>query len=122
MEKKHFVHGGDVQAISSTLPSTAKKVPNKPVAYGEKSGHLHVITGDVELFEDANGNMYACVGGEGATLQHTHESIFDNNFSSQRVYQKADHKPVKLNSNTTYRISIHKKYNPLKQFWENVKD
>jgi len=122
MDTKHFVHGGDVQAISHAIPARAKKIANKPVAYGEKSGHLHVITGDVELFEDENGNIFASVGSDGATLQHTHESIFDNNFASQRIYQKADHKPVKLRPSTTYKVSIHKRYNPLARHWENVKD
>jgi hypothetical protein len=119
---KHFVHGGDVQAISSKIPSDAKPMAHKPIALGEKSGHMHIVTGDVQLFVDSKGTMYAAVGSDGATLQHVHESIFDGQYNSRKVYQKADHKPVKLKPNTDYKFGIHKRYNPLARHWEASKD
>ena len=122
MKNKHFVHGGDVQAITHEIPKDAKKIAQKPIALGEKSGHMHIVTGDVELFEDASGNIFASVGSDGACLQHVHESIFDNNYSTQKVYSKADHNPVTLKPNTTYRFGIHKRYNPLSKHWEKVID
>jgi hypothetical protein len=117
MNNKHFVHGGDVQAISSTIPKNAKPMGHKPIALGEKSGHMHVVTGDVQLFIDDNGVMYGAVGSDGATLQHVHESIFDGNYNSQKIYQKADHNQVSLKPNTNYMFGIHKRYNPLAKHW-----
>ena len=85
MSNRHFVHGGDVQAISSSIPKNAKKMEHKPIALGEKSGHMHIVTGDVQLFIDDDGTMYASVGENGATLQHVHESIFDGQYNSNKI-------------------------------------
>lgn len=119
---RHFVHNGDVQAITSPIPKNAKKISNKPIALGEKSGHMHIVTGDVELFEDENGDVFAAVGSDGATLQHIHESVFNGNYSTKTIFPKADHKHIPLKPNTTYRMGIHKRYNPLAKHWESVKD
>jgi hypothetical protein len=121
-QNQHFVHGGDVQALSCRIPANAKKISHKPIALGEQSGHMHIVTGDVTLFEDENGNIFCSVGADGATLQHVHESTFDGKYDSQRVYAKADHKPVTLKPNTDYKFGIHKRYNPLARHWEKVKD
>jgi hypothetical protein len=122
MSKKHFVHGGDVQAISSSIPKNAKPMAHKPIALGEKSGHMHIVTGDVQLFIDDQGIMYASVGNNGATLQHVNESVFDGQYNSNKIYQKADHKQVPLKPNTDYKFGIHKRYNPLARHWEASKD
>ncbi len=122
MKKQHFVHGGDVQMLSSELPKNAKKISHKPLALGEKSGHMHVATGDVELFEDDNGSMFVRVGDGGGMLQHVHETVFTGDYTKSLVYSKADHNPVTLKPNTTYRVGIHKRYNPLARYWEQVKD
>jgi hypothetical protein len=122
MKKKHFVHGGDVQAITvDSLPSKAVKIDHKPIALGEKSGHMHIATGDVSLYEE-DGRIYAVVGERGGNLQHVHESIFNNDYNTDKIISKADHKPVTLKPNSTYMFGIHKRYNPLEKFWEKAKD
>ena len=122
-DKKHFVHGGDVQALEAKLPAGAKKIAHKPIALGEKSGHMHIVTGqDVELFEDENGNIFAAVGNDGATLQHVHESVFNGQYNTNSVYPKADHKPVTLKPNTVYKFGIHQRYQPFKKVWEKSLD
>ena len=123
VKNNHFVHGGDVQAMECVLPSGVKKIEHKPIALGEHSGHMHVVTGkDVALFEDEDGNIYGVTGNDGATLQHVHESLFDGKYDSKRIYSKADHNPVTLKPNTTYKFGIHKKYNPFQKVWEKVQD
>ena len=118
--KKEFLHQGDVQMITSELPKNAKQIEKKPVALGEKSGHQHVITGEYELFEH-EGNMYAKVMTGGAILQHIHKSKFTN-FQEGEILEKADHKHIILKPNTTYKIGIHKKYNPFQKVWDKVED
>ena len=124
MKNRHFVHGGDVQAITiSSLPANCKEISNKPIALGEKSGHMHIATGpDVRLMEDAEGNLFAVTGEAGGFLQHVHQSNFDGNYRTDRIIGKADHKPVTLRPNSVYKFGIHKRYNPLQQFWEKAKD
>jgi hypothetical protein len=119
--KKQQGHAGDVQFKQiASLPKSAKQIANTPIAYGEKSGHVHVVTGDVELFE-LDGKMFAAVGKDGAVLQHLHESVFKNRYEAKEPLQKADHNPIKLGEGT-YEFGIHKKYNPFSKVFERVLD
>jgi hypothetical protein len=120
MKNKQQGHQGDVQFKSVSLPKGAKKVEHKPLALGEHSGHLHAVTGDVELYE-FEGRTFAKVGGDGAFLQHVHDSIFKNRYGLKKPIEKADHKPIKLNPGV-YEFGIHKKYNPFSKVWEKVID
>lgn len=122
--KKDFIHTGDVQAVESTLPKTAKTISKKPVAFGEKSGHLHVITGDYEMLEcEKTKDVFVKVGKNGAWSQHVHETIWKNaNYDTLEQLQKADHKPARLLPNKIYKIGIHKSYNPYKKIFEKVID
>ena len=119
-EQKGFQ--GDVQfrAISG-LPEGAKKINPTPLAYGEKSGHLHVVTGDAELFE-FEGKMYAVVGNDGAFLQHVHTSVFNEQYELNALLPKADHRPIALKPNTVIVFGIHKRYNPFAKVFERVLD
>jgi hypothetical protein len=94
-------HQGDVQFASiEKLPAKAVKITNRPIAYGEHSGHQHVLTGDVELFE-FEGKIFASVGGDGARLQHVHESNFTAKcWESTEEIQKADHESHLLPAGT----------------------
>jgi hypothetical protein len=116
-------HQGDVQFRQITaIPSTAKQVKNQPVAYGEHSGHQHCLTGDVALFMAEDGTFFAAVGGDGATLQHVHESYFkESDWVSTKTIQKADHDPLHLPAGN-YEIWIQNSYNPYSKLMEKVID
>ena len=123
-QTKDFIHTGDVQAIESVLPQNIKKIAKKPVAYGEKSGHLHVITGDYDMYEDVETkDVYVTIGAKGAWSQHVHETIWKkSNYDTLDVLTKADHSPSRLLPNLTYRIGIHQCYDPYKKIKERVID
>lgn len=114
-------HQGDVQFKSAELPRTAKKIDKKILAYGEHSGHCHVITGDYELYEDG-GNTYAVIGNDGAILQHIYEKNLGNNWEYNKPLPQADHNAIELKPNTTLMFGIHKQYNPFSRVWEAVQD
>ena len=115
-------HQGDVQfREESELPNTAKKIENQPLAYGEHSGHIHVATGDCELFMDGD-NVYVKTGNDGAYLQHIFEQNFGNRYDYNKPMEKADHNPIKLKPNAVFLIGIHKQYNPFGDIWERVAD
>lgn len=122
-EKRDFVHTGDVQVIESVIPSNAKPIPKEPVAYGEKSGHLHVITGDYEMLSDGTFH-YVKVGKKGAYSQHVHESNFNkvSGYDSLELLEKADHKPARLLPNKVYKVGVHQAYDPYKKIKERVID
>lgn len=119
--KSQKFHQGDVQAVETTLPKNCKPIQKKPIAFGEKHGHQHIITGDYEMYEDEKSNIYVTVGINGAVLQHIHQSNFVG-FDSMEVKPKADHHPIQLKPNSTWCFGIHKKYNPFSKIWEKVID
>ena len=122
MNKELRGHQGDVQFKSiSSIPSTAKKVANKPIALGEHSGHMHVLTGDVQMFE-FEGRIICAVGSDGARLQHVHESNFtDASWTKTEELQKADHNSHLLPEGN-YEFYIQNSYNPYSKLMEKVID
>jgi len=115
-------HQGDVfYKTLSTLPKSAKKITNKPIALGEHSGHCHVLTGDVEMFE-IEGRMVAVVGNDGAMLQHIHESkLTSKSWIENKLIEKADHNPHTLKPGI-YEFWIQNAYNPYAKLMEKVID
>ncbi|WP_343668698.1 hypothetical protein [Chitinophaga sp.] len=115
-------HQGDVQFKSiGSIPANAKKVANKPIALGEHSGHMHVLTGDVQMFE-IDGRIVCAVGSDGARLQHVHESNFtDASWTKTDELQKADHNSHLLPEGN-YEFFIQNSYNPYSKLLEQVID
>lgn len=114
-------HQGDVIGMSTVLPKGAVKIKQKPIALGEHSGHMHVVTGDVELYQ-FEGRTFAVVGSDGASLQHVHESNFnDNMYASKKHISIADHKAIDLEPGT-YEMVIQNAYNPFNKVFERVQD
>lgn len=115
-------HQGDVQfANIKSLPKGAVKIQNKPLALGEHSGHMHVLTGEVELFEH-NGTLFACVGSDGARLQHVHESNFkESHWITTEELPIADHGSHLLPEGI-YEFYIQNSYNPYSKLMEKVID
>lgn len=116
-------HQGDVQfAQISKLPEGAKPISMKPLALGEHSGHMHVLTGkNVQLFEH-DGKIFAAVGSDGANLQHIHESkLSARAWHSTQVIEKADHEPHLLPEGV-YEFHIQNAFNPYAKAMEKVVD
>lgn len=116
-------HQGDVQfAKIDRLPANAKPIPAKPLALGEHSGHMHILTGpDVQLFE-VDGKIFASVGSDGASLQHIHESkLSEPAWISTEPLEKADHEPHVLPEGV-YEFHVQNAYNPYSKLMEQVVD
>lgn len=115
-------HQGDVQfARIIEMPKGAIKITNKPIALGEHSGHMHILTGDVQMFE-FEGRLIAAVGSDGARLQHIHESnLTDKAWLSPDELKIADHNSHLLPAGT-YEFWIQNAYNPYTKLMEQVID
>ena len=115
-------HQGDVQFRSiNSLPKGAVPISNKPIALGKHSGHMHGLTGDVQMFE-YEGRVYHTVGSDGAMLQHVHESNFnDKLWKTAKRITKADHEPH-LFPEGVYEFYIQNSYNPYSKLMEQVLD
>ncbi|MES2112316.1 MAG: hypothetical protein V4577_26400 [Bacteroidota bacterium] len=115
-------HQGDVQfAFIKELPKGAVRISNKPIALGEHSGHMHVLTGDVEMFE-FEGRIITVIGKDGARLQHVHESNFtDKCWTSPDELKIADHNSHLLPTGVC-EFWIQNAYNPYSKIMEQVID
>ena len=115
-------HQGDVEfKMIDSIPITAKRTDNTPLAYGEVSGHVHVLTGEVECFED-NGRRFARIKGDGARLQHIHESNLKSEFLIETKELPAmDHKSILLPPGI-YEFGIQKQYDPFEEVFKQVQD
>ena len=122
METKIRAHQGDVQIkMIDRLPDNATKVENKPLAYGEISGHVHILTGDVNLFE-MKGKTYAVIGNDGGRMQHVLENkLMPKCMTEVQELPVADHKSILLPSGT-YEIGIQKQFNPYEKVFIRVID
>lgn len=117
-------HQGDLQFKTvDSLPANAKKIPHTPLALGEHSGHMHVLTGDVDIYETEQETRFAVIGEKGAWLQHVHEKNFKLlNYADLKPMQHEDHLPVKIRPNQILEFGIHKKFDPFQKVWNNVID
>jgi len=115
-------HQGDVQFKQITaLPKNVKKTKNAPLAYGEISGHIHVITGDVELYENKE-RRFAKVGREGARLQHILEgNLTPFCMTETKELPVADHKSILL-APGFYEFGIQQQYDPFNEVFKQVID
>lgn len=124
MKKTNLLQGhqGDVQFKQiKNLPANVKKIANKPIALGEHSGHMHILTGDVELFE-VEGKIIAAVGADGARLQHIHESkLTPQAWTKTQEIEKADHNSHLLPEGV-FEFWIQNSYNPYSKLMEQVID
>lgn len=121
------IHGGDVQLYGiDSLPTEltpCKSIESRIIARGETSGHCHVLTGNVEMFEDADGNKYAVVNGDGAYHQHYKEVMLtEQTFTENRNISNADHtKPCWIPAGK-YKIGIDQQYDPTNGFLTKNRD
>jgi len=123
MKQDQKGHGGDCQFRTiPQLPPNAKRIEPTPLAYGEHSGHIHVVTGDVEMYE-VEGSRFAVIGENGAWLQHVHEDRFKLlNYKDLKPMQHEDPLPIQLKPNQVIQFGRHKKYDPFGKTFLKVID
>ena len=119
-------HQGDVQIFEvDSIPQNAKKITKSFFAKSEKSGHVHALVGDYELFADPKieGAFYVKVFGEGAILNHTLESNITSPsfFDKKTVTEVADHRPTFFQPGM-YRVGIQQRVDPFAGVWNRVRD
>lgn len=134
VDSKQIVHAnGDIETVTllktkekfeeiANQPFSWVKIEHKPLALGEHSGHMHVLTGpNVELFEH-EGKIFACVGADGARLQHVHDSNF-----KPACYLRVEELPIADHASHllpagVYEFHIQNAFNPYAKMMEKVID
>lgn len=118
---EQHAHGGDAQFYSiDGLPKGARKITDpkeKIIARGETSGHAHIVTGDVEMFEH-NGQLFAVVGKDGAYHQHYKENmITEKTFLAKENISNCDHVKDCPIAPGVYAIGLDRQYDPHEGIW-----
>lgn len=118
---KQQFHGGDVQGYQiDKLPNGANKVSSvekRIIARGETSGHCHILTGDVELYE-LDGQLFAVVGRDGAFHQHIQETdVREETFKINKNISNCDHTKDCPIPEGIYALGIDQQYDPHAELW-----
>ena len=121
MEKIKIMQGDVISWTIENLPEGEVRTENKPVALGERHGHAHVVTGDVERYEAA-GRVFFLVKTI-ALLQHIQIEAMKNpsDWETTGLLPMADHKPHTLPAGL-YEFCIQNEYNPYEKVFQKVID
>lgn len=120
-------HGGDVQGHGIYgLPEGLTKVTSiseRIIARGETSGHAHILTGDVEIFKDKEGRLFAAVGKDGAYHQHYKEKmIVEKTFKAKKNISNCDHTKECFIPEGYYALGLDRQYDPHEEVWKKNVD
>lgn len=94
-----------------------KKVANNIIARGEVSGHSHIAVGEVEVYEDANGDIILDVRGE-AAIKHLLEEAFTK---EKKEVWTGEHADIKLQPGT-YKYVPQVEFDPYEDAIRRVAD
>lgn len=114
-------HQGDTQWFTiNGIPSNAKKIKKQFIAASEKSGHVHALSGNYDMYEYEDGFVIDVK--EDSVLNHTsNASLNDENWKTPVTLPMKDHNPSTI-SKGVYFVGIQRRFNPLESFMERVKD
>lgn len=94
-----------------------KKVANNIIARGEVSGHSHIAVGDVDVWEDENGDIILDVHGE-AAIKHLLEEAF---VKEGKEVWTGEHADIKL-APGTYKYVPQLENDPYNEVIKRVQD
>lgn len=114
-------HQGDTQWFTiDEIPETAKKIENSFIARSEKSGSVHVLCGDYDMYEYEEGFIMDVK--EPCILNHTFESNLSQcSIKEARELPLKDHRHSVINPGK-YIVGIQRRYDPLQKLWKKVVD
>ena len=118
---KQVGHQGDTQWYEITkIPEDAKKIKKQFLAASEKTGHVHALSGNYELYEVNDGFIVNVK--EDSILNHTEKSVLnENNWNKPVILPSKDHNPSVIKKGLYY-VGIQRKFNPLEKHFEKVRD
>ena len=118
---KQVGHQGDTQWFSiDEIPENAKKVEKQFLAASEKTGHVHALSGNYDLYEVEDGFIVDVK--EDSVLNHTLKTLLnEKSWNEPKTLPSQDHKPSVIKKGLYY-VGIQRKFNPLEKHFEQVRD
>jgi hypothetical protein len=118
---KQVGHQGDTQWYSiNSVPENAKLINKQFIAASEKSGNVHALTGEYEMYEVEDGFIIDAKGD--CMLNHTMESALnEKTWNEPKELPVRDHRSSVIKKGL-YFVGIQRKFNPLSKIMEKVRD
>ena len=117
------LHQGDTQWFElQQLPSDLKKVEKQYIAASERSGSMHALFGNYEMYEAENGFVIDCK--EACILNH---SLIETlklsgvSMDEAKVLPKKDHRHTQIGKGI-YFVGIQNRFDPLSAIKKRVID
>lgn len=116
-----FGHQGDTQWFNiDIIPENAKKMKKQFIAASEKTGHVHALSGNYDMYEYDDGFVMEIH--EDCMLNHTVKSALNEKTWDIPVQlPERDHRSSTIPKGVYY-IGIQQRFNPLSKMLEKVKD
>lgn len=117
----HIEYKMDTQWFSvNGVPSNAKKLNKQFIAASEKTGNVHALSGNYDMYEVEDGFVIDVK--EDCMLNHTAEELLNEETWSKPVELPArDHRSSTIKKGT-YFVGIQRRFNPLAKQMEKVRD
>lgn len=119
--KEQVGHQGDVQWYAvDAIPEGAEKMEKQFIAASEKSGHVHALSGNYDMYKHNDGFVIDVK--EDCVLNHTDASLLNAMaWQKPQVLPEKDHHPSTIKKGVYY-VGIQRKFNPVEKIFEKVKD
>lgn len=121
--KNKNYHQGDTQWFEiETIPGNAKKIEKQFVAESERSGSVHALFGEYDMYEVEEG--YIVDAKEDCILNHSLKSLLENTgvtLDEAKVLPKKDHRHTIIPKGIHF-VGIQQRFDPLKGLKEKVID
>jgi hypothetical protein len=114
-------HQGDVQFYAiDAIPTDAKKIAKQFVAASEKSGHVHALNGNYDMYELEDGFLLDVK--ETSIFNHTSKSLLNaETWDKATALPEEDH-GVSVIEKGKYFVGIQQRFDPIEAARKNVKD
>ena len=114
-------HQGDVQWFSiDKIPADLKKINKQFIAKSEKTGNVHALSGNYDMYEQGDG--FVIDVHQDAILNHTRiAELNEESWNMPKTLPEQDHRSSKIKKGK-YFVGVQRRYNPQQKFMEKVKD
>lgn len=118
---KQVGHQGDTQWFTvDGIPSTAKKLNKQFIAASEKSGNVHALCGNYDMYEYEDGFVIDVK--EDCVLNHTaNELLNEKTWTKPVELPERDHRSSVIKKGVYY-VGIQRRFDPLAKQMEKVRD
>jgi hypothetical protein len=113
-------HQGDTQwAKIDEIPTSAKSIDKVFIAKSERTGSVHALSGNYQMYEYEDGFAIECM--EDCILNHTFADLVEKEMNSTKILPKKDHRHSVIKKGL-YLVGIQNRFDPMEASKKKVVD